>query len=107
MDIIAKDKKQIKWLGIPTCFQEKEDRYVELQKQVDQEERRQQQLMSSINHTRGLIRDKLTQHLQLCNLVWRNYHSKQDDDDTKLALPFFIVACPTQQDLAVNVSSDR
>ncbi|KAI8150083.1 E2F/DP family winged-helix DNA-binding domain-containing protein [Fennellomyces sp. T-0311] len=107
MDIIAKDKKQIKWLGIPTCFQEKEDRYVELQKQVDQEERRQQQLMSSINHTRGLIRDKLAQHLQLCNLVWRNYHSKEPEDDTKLSLPFFIVACPTQQDLTVNVASDR
>ncbi|KAI7855122.1 E2F/DP family winged-helix DNA-binding domain-containing protein [Circinella umbellata] len=122
MDIIAKDKKQIKWLGIPTCFQEeKEQRNLdELQKQVDQEERRQAHLMSSINRTRGLIRDKLAQHLQLCNLVWRNYHinnnnnndteiisSSSDEDDDKVSLPFFIVACPTKQDLTVNVSNDR
>ncbi|KAI9491423.1 E2F/DP family winged-helix DNA-binding domain-containing protein [Zychaea mexicana] len=126
MDIIAKDKKQIKWLGIPTCFQEeKEDRNLELQKQVDQEERRQAELMSSINRTRGLIRDKLAQHLQLCNLVWRNYHNNKeseqqqqqqavvvnddhlDNDSSKVSLPFFIVACPTQQDLTVNVASDR
>lgn len=52
MDIIAKDKKQIKWLGIPSYFggnhnhQQNQtspsdvemERYLELQKLVDQEE---------------------------------------------------------------------
>lgn len=42
MGIIAKDKKQIKWLGIPSDLQQRqpnqETRVQELQKQVEQEE---------------------------------------------------------------------
>ncbi|KAI9245345.1 E2F/DP family winged-helix DNA-binding domain-containing protein [Phascolomyces articulosus] len=130
MNIITKDKKQIKWLGIPTCFQEDDNnnthspnRHHDLQKQVDQEQRRNAQLKSSIHRTQGLIRDKLAQHLQLCNLVWRNYHTQHNnnhtiqndteiipptpEDENKISLPFFIVACPTKQDLTVQVAPDR
>lgn len=53
MGIIAKDKKQIKWLGISSCYQQQadyqqqqsplgsepeEDRYLELQRQLEEEE---------------------------------------------------------------------
>ncbi|KAJ8658365.1 hypothetical protein O0I10_006050 [Lichtheimia ornata] len=121
MDIIAKDKKQIKWLGIPSYFggnhnhQQNQtspsdvemERYLELQKLVDQEERRQAHLLSSMDHTRGLIQDKLAQHLQLCNLVWRNQHSQHHQflsSQDKISLPFFIIA--SQDDAHIQVAND-
>ncbi|KAI7878314.1 hypothetical protein K492DRAFT_209024 [Lichtheimia hyalospora FSU 10163] len=121
MDIIAKDKKQIKWLGIPSYFGEnlkhqqnqqnssdvEMERYLELQKLVDQEERRQAHLLSSMDQTRGLIQDKLAQHLQLCNLVWRNQHSQHNQflsSQDKISLPFFIIA--SEDDAHIQVASD-
>ena len=65
MDIIAKDKKQIKWLGIPSYFGEnlnhqqnqqnpsdvEMERYLELQKLVDQEEVSSLNVPLSMNRT--------------------------------------------------------
>lgn len=60
-----------------------------------------------MDHTRGLIQDKLAQHLQLCNLVWRNQHSQHHrflSSQDKISLPFFIIA--SQDDAHVQVAND-
>ncbi|KAI9321594.1 E2F/DP family winged-helix DNA-binding domain-containing protein [Dichotomocladium elegans] len=121
MNIIAKDKKQIKWLGIPAHYhgsvvhqqqyqqdQHQEvdaelDRYLKLQKLVEEEEHRQAQLLSSLNRARGSIHEKLTRHLQLCNLIWRNQRN-QNPTQKKVSLPFFAIAA--DDDVHVEVASD-
>lgn len=57
MDIIQKDKKVIKWLGIPDCYNDKEQ---SLLQQIEQEERRQNELVANIDDLRNEINVKLT-----------------------------------------------
>lgn len=64
MNIIAKDKKVIKWLGIPECYQqhtEKEEHTnnADLLNQIKAEELRQHQLLESLQMLRGTINSKL------------------------------------------------
>ncbi|ORY95347.1 E2F/DP family winged-helix DNA-binding domain-domain-containing protein [Syncephalastrum racemosum] len=111
MNIIAKDKKQIRWLGVPSSDEKEsepvamQDRYHALQQQIEQEELRQTQLQTSVEQTEHVLRDKIAQHLQLCNLIWHNQSRESEvPDASKVALPFFIVACPN--DFEVDVAGD-
>ncbi|KAI8339946.1 E2F/DP family winged-helix DNA-binding domain-containing protein [Chlamydoabsidia padenii] len=81
MNIIAKDKKEIKWLGIPACYQEysnpdEDDTEVRIDsvtdlddpednnllQQIYEEETRNKKLLGSINSARYSVRDFLTLH---------------------------------------------
>lgn len=63
MNIIAKDKKVIKWLGIPECYKQPTDKEehdnADLLSQIKAEELRQHQLMESLQMLRGAINSKL------------------------------------------------
>lgn len=67
MNIIAKDKKQIRWLGVPSSDEDEleptamQDRYHVLQQQIEQEELRQTQLQKSVDQTEHVLRDKIAQ----------------------------------------------
>lgn len=123
MDIIAKDKKVIRWLGMPERYKQRlhdnqhtkvvnfEESHVETSKrillaQIEQEELRQKELIHSLDILKDCVNKKLAKHLLIRNLVSRNQRcSKQknldDDKDSRVSLPFFIVACPTNT-LAIN-----
>ncbi|KAI8381172.1 uncharacterized protein BYT42DRAFT_494046 [Radiomyces spectabilis] len=94
MGIIAKDKKEIKWLGVPACYQgdqaHNKNKNADLLQQIEQEERRQAELESMVDRTRMQIRGKLTRHLQVCDLIHRN-QQQPTTDDSVIFLPFFAV----------------
>ncbi|KAG0165823.1 hypothetical protein DFQ28_007427 [Apophysomyces sp. BC1034] len=116
MNIITKEKKQIQWLGVPECFNQ-DKTSSDLQQQIKEEECRHAVLTASIEHSRQQMREQLTQvmttcpgvckaeklklqfpakHLQMCKLIWRNQQAP-DNETEKIALPFFIVSCPTSK----------
>lgn len=45
-------------------------------------------------------------HLQVCNLIWRNQHSHPVPDEHKVSLPFFVLACPEEDELNVQLAKD-
>lgn len=116
MNIIAKDKKVIKWLGIPDCYkQNKNAEVVEngdedisssrkmLLAQIEQEELRHSELVRSLDGLRESVSQKLSKHLQIRNLVWRNQQDSKQNNPSRISLPFFIVACPTAKDVQIDI----
>ncbi|KAI8139774.1 E2F/DP family winged-helix DNA-binding domain-containing protein [Fennellomyces sp. T-0311] len=115
MDIIAKDKKEIRWKGIPASLhrpvveeQHESTRKQEwLMQQIQQEEQRQHELMQAMHRMRSVVSNKMEQYLQIKKLICRNEHketSKPTHDDDKVALPFFVVTC--DEPYQVDVSND-
>lgn len=122
MDIIAKDKKEIRWLGIPACFHSSassntssnEDdensnddsrRQQLLEQQIKHEEQRQAQLFESMQQMQRAVKDSLDTFLQTQSLVYRN----QQQDALPAAqsiveFPFHVVRC--NQDYNVDVAHD-
>ncbi|KAL9560044.1 hypothetical protein MBANPS3_000109 [Mucor bainieri] len=95
MNIIAKDKKVIKWLGIPECYQQhaekQEGSNADLLSQIKAEELRQHQLLESLQVLRGNINSKLEKHVQIRNLVSRNQSQPPSTTTQKIELPFFMI----------------
>lgn len=96
MNIIAKDKKVIKWLGISECYQqhdtEKEEHHnADLLSQIKAEELRQHQLLESLQMLRGTINSKLEKHVHIRNLVSRNQSQPVSTTSQKIELPFFMI----------------
>ncbi|KAG0173451.1 hypothetical protein DFQ28_008402 [Apophysomyces sp. BC1034] len=118
MDIIAKEKREIKWLGIPTGYQANDDGTEEadeeenekrqiLQRQIEEEEHRQTKLLSLRDQSRYQVQNKLTRHLQLRKLVWRNNQVQdQHQDQEKIQLPFFVVSPASHKEAQVVVGED-
>ncbi|KAI9495923.1 E2F/DP family winged-helix DNA-binding domain-containing protein [Zychaea mexicana] len=116
MDIIAKDKKEIRWLGIPASLQQPVDHQQhqqsssntssssstkereQLMQQIQQEEQRQHELMQATQQMRSVVSDKMEQYLQIRQLIHRNQlngptNSSIDGEDNNISLPFFVVGC--------------
>ncbi|GAN08546.1 hypothetical protein MAM1_0210d08060 [Mucor ambiguus] len=98
MNIIAKDKKVIKWLGIPECYKQhteyEERNNPDLLNQIKTEELRQHQLLESLQMLRGTINSKLEKHVQIRNLVSRNQSQPPSTNSQKIELPFFVICSP-------------
>ncbi|CAO3592706.1 unnamed protein product [Absidia cylindrospora] len=127
MNIIAKDKKEIKWLGIPSCYQyysntdtvadqehnnnshdltdglSTDDDY-HLSQQIRAEEARNKNLLSSMSSTRYAVRDSLTMYLQLRRLIYRNQHELSPTPLT--ALPFMIMSPSNGSDQPILALSE-
>ncbi|CAO3592063.1 unnamed protein product [Absidia cylindrospora] len=100
MNIIAKVKKEIKWLGIPSCCQLDEPNNENmgpllldaddslLAQQIHAEEVRKKTLSSSLSDARLDLRNSLIRYLQLRRLIYRNQHESGHDPLT--ALPFML-----------------
>ncbi|KAI9247723.1 hypothetical protein BDA99DRAFT_425769, partial [Phascolomyces articulosus] len=77
MDIIAKDKKEIRWLGIPPSLLQQQPNKNEkrkrlLMQEIKHEEQRQHDLMQAKQQMRSIVCDKMEQYLQIRQLVHRN-----------------------------------
>ncbi|KAI7902519.1 E2F/DP family winged-helix DNA-binding domain-containing protein [Cokeromyces recurvatus] len=85
MNIITKDRKQIKWLGIPTSGPGLQY----LKEEIQQEESRQQYLLASIQNSTLLLDDTLRHLARLKHLIQRNHQRRYTQQSCHL--PFFIV----------------
>ncbi|KAI7886244.1 hypothetical protein K492DRAFT_187694 [Lichtheimia hyalospora FSU 10163] len=113
--IIAKDKKNIKWVGDIACTDEHAARkmhdqhLVNLQAQIHREQVHQATLITSLDEMSHLIRDKLQQHVQLCHLVWKNQQRNDEStppDHARVGLPFFLVSSLDGHDMQIQVQDD-
>ncbi|KAF7730971.1 hypothetical protein EC973_001017 [Apophysomyces ossiformis] len=95
MNIISKEKKRIQWLGVPKYLTQDQPS-ADLQRQIQEEEYRRAALTASIEKSRQMMREQLAEHLQMCKLIWRNQRAP-DNETEKIALPFFVIACPTNK----------
>ncbi|KAI8973268.1 E2F/DP family winged-helix DNA-binding domain-containing protein [Mycotypha africana] len=114
MNIIAKDKKVIKWLGIPTFFGEQHrcdkvstDEKSYLLHKIQEEELRGKKLMSSVNKLRSTVQGKVQKHSKIQTLINRNYSMNKHLSCTKqkVPLPFFMIVCPTENDKDVQIEA--
>lgn len=96
MDIIAKEKKDITWKGLPTAA--KQDMDV-LQQEIDY--RRYQ-----LEHKKEALKELLTQQVCFRNLVLRNHQGGAPDDD-KIPLPFIVVNTHSSAVIQCDMSRDR
>ncbi|KAI7879197.1 hypothetical protein K492DRAFT_178927 [Lichtheimia hyalospora FSU 10163] len=114
MDIIAKDKKEIRWLGIPACFHSAsneddssndDSRRQLLEQQIKHEEERQAQLFESMQQMQRAVKNSLDTFLQTQSLVYRNQQDPTAATTQSIVeFPFHVVRC--NQDYNVNVAHD-
>ncbi|KAI8637508.1 E2F/DP family winged-helix DNA-binding domain-containing protein [Parasitella parasitica] len=110
MNIIAKDKKVIKWLGIPDCYRQhnKDQDRSELLNLIKAEELRSRQLLGSLQMLRSSVNSKLEKHVQIRNLVGRNQSqsSISAKPQQKLKLPFFMICASGADSLHTDIQKD-
>ncbi|KAK4519706.1 uncharacterized protein ATC70_009946 [Mucor velutinosus] len=111
MNIITKDKKVIKWLGIPECYKQPTEKdgqdNADLLSQIKAEELRQHQLLESLQVLRGTINSKLEKHVHIRNLVSRNQSQPPSTTSQKIELPFFMICSSLTKDahLQLNIQN--
>jgi hypothetical protein len=89
LDIITKDRKQIKWLGI-SHDQQEQDRSSDLEQQILKEELRRNVLIESVQSTRHVLDDTINKLTRLEKLVERNQQMQQHKQQA-VHLPFFMI----------------
>jgi hypothetical protein len=110
MDIIAKDKKEIRWLGLPgqkngansANSSATTDAEIERQKSELRElERLNRRLCKQVDEAKVAFQDKLARHLHIRNLVKRNKRhnpyrvsNNKLKSEKELHLPFKLLHCP-------------
>ncbi|KAI9318822.1 E2F/DP family winged-helix DNA-binding domain-containing protein [Dichotomocladium elegans] len=108
MGIIAKDKKEIRWLGIPPSFNRSQDRQQQqkqeqVEAEIKEEEMRYQLLTEQIQEVHLAITHRLNEYLRLGDLINRN-EKQPVTHEQRVRLPFSIVRC--NQDDVVDVAAD-
>lgn len=84
LDIIAKDRKQIKWLGMPSN---------DLEKEIEKEESRHKELLETVQQSRHVLNDTLVSFTRLKKLIQRNRQEQQAHvPQTVVRLPFFMMS---------------
>ncbi|KAI8391403.1 uncharacterized protein BYT42DRAFT_556760 [Radiomyces spectabilis] len=99
MDIIAKDKKEIRWLGIPSCFRSdnaSEKHEADLLEEIKKEQCLQDELSSTVDQLQTTVRDHIFRQLILRQLIWRNVNNPCKDKQI-FPLPLFLL-CPSSAD---------
>ncbi|KAI9029889.1 E2F/DP family winged-helix DNA-binding domain-containing protein [Phycomyces nitens] len=89
MNIISKNKKEIKWLGIPSTLKpssETGDRAKQLQQQIEQEERLQAELISRTQQTTRQLSTKVGQYVKIRQLIYRNQNSPPPTQSSELPI---------------------
>jgi len=85
-----KEKKEIKWLGLPP---DAEDEMVRLQRQRDEAEQR-------MARKQLVLQDLVSQHVTLVNLMARNSLPMYSSSESRIYLPFIVVH--TGQDTVID-----
>ncbi|XP_017557349.1 transcription factor Dp-1b isoform X1 [Pygocentrus nattereri] len=102
MNIISKDKKEIKWIGFPTnSAQECKDLEAERQRRLERIKQKQSQLQELI-----------LQQIAFKNLVQRNREAEQKNhrsppQNTVINLPFIIVNTSKRTVIDCSISNDK
>ncbi|KAG7275935.1 hypothetical protein CRUP_011385 [Coryphaenoides rupestris] len=123
MNIISKEKKEIKWIGLPTnSAQECQQLEVERQRRLERIKQKQSQLQET--HTAGrknepgwpsshnLLRDHRDDQIAFKNLVQRNRQSEQQTNrppppNSVIHLPFIIVNTSKKTVIDCSISNDK
>eukprot|EP00049_Salpingoeca_infusionum_P006546 m.108466 g.108466 ORF g.108466 m.108466 type:complete len:332 (+) comp13347_c0_seq1:160-1155(+) len=101
MNIISKEKKEIRWLGLPTNTQQEFKQYEELKaKKLD-----------AIKRTKDQLRDLILQQIAFKNLIKRNEERQRSgllpDSSEAVKLPFILVNTPKDTTVDCQISDDR
>ncbi|XP_016297085.1 transcription factor Dp-1b isoform X2 [Sinocyclocheilus anshuiensis] len=102
MNIISKDKKEIKWIGFPTnSAQECQDLEAEQQRRLER-----------IKHKRSQLQELILQQIAFKNLVQRNRQGEQQNKrpppaNTIIHLPFIIVNTSKRTVIDCSISNDK
>lgn len=95
MDIIAKEKKDIMWKGLPTAAKQDLD---SVQKEIDYRS-------YQVEQKKEALKEALVQQVCFRNLVLRN-HSRGMPEE-KIPLPFIVVNTNSEAVIHCNMSRDR
>ncbi|XP_048054197.1 transcription factor Dp-1b [Megalobrama amblycephala] len=102
MNIISKDKKEIKWIGFPTnSAQECQDLEAERQRRLER-----------IKHKQSQLQELILQQIAFKNLVQRNRQAEQQSKrapppNTVIHLPFIIVNTSKRTVIDCSISNDK
>lgn len=102
MNIISKDKKEIKWIGFPTnSAQECEDLQVERQRRLER-----------IKHKQSQLQELILQQIAFKNLVQRNRQAEHQrrsgpSPNTLIHLPFIIIHTSKRTVIDCSISNDK
>lgn len=100
LDIITKDRKEIKWVGLPATKQQQEEEQnvdLMLEKEIQFEETRQKKLLNSIQHQQTSCHQAFLQLNRLKDLANRNRHyayQQQQGGQQIHQFPFFLIQGP-------------
>ena len=97
MNIISKEKKEIKWIGLPTNAAQE---CLELEK--EKEERLQR-----IEEKKKQLRDLLLQQIAIKNLVERNKSQSTPSSNAIIYLPFIIINTEKSTVIECSISNDK
>ncbi|XP_058517349.1 transcription factor Dp-2 isoform X4 [Ochotona princeps] len=102
MNIISKEKKEIKWLGLPTnSAQECQNLEIEKQRRIER-----------IKQKRAQLQELLLQQIAFKNLVQRNRRNEQQNQgppaqNSTIQLPFIIINTSRKTVIDCSISSDK
>ncbi|XP_076986415.1 transcription factor Dp-2 isoform X2 [Tamandua tetradactyla] len=102
MNIISKEKKEIKWIGLPTnSAQECQNLEVERQRRMER-----------IKQKRAQLQELLLQQIAFKNLVQRNRQNEQQNQgppalNSTIQLPFIIINTSRKTVIDCSISSDK
>ncbi|XP_075793755.1 transcription factor Dp-2 isoform X2 [Pelodiscus sinensis] len=102
MNIISKEKKEIKWIGLPTnSAQECQNLEIEKQRRLER-----------IKQKRAQLQELLLQQIAFKNLVQRNQQNEQQNQsppalNATIQLPFLIVNTSKRTVIDCSISSDK
>ncbi|NXD76519.1 TFDP2 factor, partial [Halcyon senegalensis] len=102
MNIISKEKKEIRWIGLPTnSAQECQNLEIEKQKRIER-----------IKEKRAQLQELLLQQIAFKNLVQRNQRNEQQNQgppalNSTIQLPFLIVNTSKRTVIDCSISSDK
>ncbi|NXA47797.1 TFDP2 factor, partial [Nothocercus julius] len=102
MNIISKEKKEIRWIGLPTnSAQECQNLEIEKQRRIER-----------IKQKRAQLQELLLQQIAFKNLVQRNQQNEQQNQgppalNSTIQLPFLIVNTSKRTVIDCSISSDK
>ena len=97
INIISKEKKEIKWIGLPTNAQQ----------ECSELERERLQRLERIKIKKQQLRELLVQQIVFKNLIQRNQQEDMPDPNSIIKLPFIIVNTEKKTLIDCSISRDK
>ena len=97
MDIITKQKKEIRWRGLPSNA--KHD--------LDALQNQRVKLLQSIQEKKAHLQELLLQQIAFKNLIARNSQTQDAPEETRIPLPFIIINTSNQTVIRCEMAEDR